>query len=364
MNNKPRQKVSTMDWIEPTRLAQNALHGALSRYVNGAVFSRSDLLRALLTPASVLRRHSGGIIRVLHAYREHLLSSVTTEINLDVEVYRGKNPYVHRMMEYVEQHLKQDVIGAYVHGSLGTYEEIAYSDFDALVILKSGVFESPARLVKVAERLHRAKTIMYEFDPLQHHGWFVLIEDDLPFYCEAYFPVGLFQYAKSLIENRRQPLSISRRDSLYEINDTFENVANSVVRKIDQNQYPTNIYQLKSLLSEFMLLPALYIQRKTGTGVFKKFCFSEARRDFDPDVWHIMDEASMLRQEWAYNLPHWQRRIASGGNALRNYLVGKWAPTIPHHMKLRLTQNFYARMRHLALQMRDCFINVGNNGPK
>lgn len=356
MNDKPRQEISAADRIEPAILAQNALHRDLLRYVNGAVFSRSDVLRASLSPGLVLRRHAGEIIRVFHTYREHLISPVAPKVNIEIEAYRGKNPHVHKMMEYLDRHLKRDVIGAYVHGSLGTCEEIAYSDFDALVILKTDVFESPERLTSVAEKLRRAKTIMYKYDPLQHHGWFVLIEDDLLFHCEAYFPVELFRHAKLLSGETGRCLSIAPRDSGHEINETLDSVAGSVIRRIEQCHFPQNVYQLKSLTSEFMLLPALYVQRKTGAGTFKKFCFEEAKRDFDPSVWRIMDEVSKLRQEWDYSLRPWQRRIACTQHALRDYLVGRWAPAIPRHMKVRLTPKFYASIRQLALLMRDRFL--------
>ncbi len=49
--------------------------------------------------------------------------------------------------------VKDDLFGAYVHGSLGTYEEIGYSDFDALVIIKDDVFHSRQRLAALAAEL-------------------------------------------------------------------------------------------------------------------------------------------------------------------------------------------------------------------
>ena len=75
---------------------------------------------------------------------------------LTIEPYAGQNPYVRKMMHYLVRHLERDLVGAYLHGSLGTWEEIPYSDFDALVILKNEVFESVARLARVADRLRKA----------------------------------------------------------------------------------------------------------------------------------------------------------------------------------------------------------------
>jgi predicted nucleotidyltransferase len=259
------------------------------------------------------------------------------------------------MMEYLARNLGDDVTGAYVHGSVGTYEETAYSDFDALVILSMDVFESPGRLIRVADRLRRAKTIMYEFDPLQHHGWFVLTEDDLSFHCEAHFPAALFRHCKSLIEDKGRRVSIASRDSRREIDDILKAVAGSVVDKLERGKQPENVYQLKCLTSEFMLLPALHVQRKTAAGEYKKYCFDEARRDFSPEVWQIMDEVSQLRLEWDYRLRPWQRRIATREHVLRDLYVRNQAPAIPGHMQARLTPDFYANMLRLAIQFRDRF---------
>ena len=351
------RELSTMpDDIEHKWQAQNDLHKALSRYVNGAISSRGDVLRATLSPASVLSRHGREVVQMFHAWQERFALSAGITTNIEVEMYRGKNSHVHRMREYCERHLKSDIVGAYVHGSLGTYEEIPYSDFDALVILKTEVLESPERLVDVAAKLCCAKPIMYGFDPLQHHGWFVLTEDDLSCHCEAYFPLELFRYAKSLIAGSGRYLSITARDSQREIDEAHETLTASVIGAIARGRLPANVYQLKCLTSEFMLLPALYAQRKRKAGIFKKFSFEEARRDFTDDDWRIMDEVSTLRQEWNYSLQGWQRRIATNGHVLRNYLIWRCAPAIPHHLKARLSPEFYSRMHRLAFLMRNRFV--------
>ena len=49
--------------------------------------------------------------------------------------------------------VKDDLFGAYVHGSLGNHEETGYSDFDALVIIKDNVFHSRHRLAALATKL-------------------------------------------------------------------------------------------------------------------------------------------------------------------------------------------------------------------
>jgi hypothetical protein len=359
-----KHSTGAIGWFESARLAQNNLHEKLSRYVNGGIFSRSDRLLGLFSPARVLRRHSDEVIQVFRAYRDRLVLPAVGQLNVEVEAYRGKNQHAYRMMEYLDRHLKQDVLGAYAHGSIGTYDEIAYSDFDGLVILKADVFEAPARLASVAQKLQHAAAIMYEYDPLQHHGWFVLTEDDLPFYCEAYFPVELFRYAKSLTGERGRYLSIATRESHSEITETLKTVASSIIRKIEQGRLPTNVYQLKCLTSEFMLLPALYAQRKTGSGLFKKFSFQHVESEFAPATWEIMNQVSTLRTAWHYRVSSVQRWMLTRPNVLRYVWARKYSPPIPPDISRQLTHSFYESMHKLAAEMmrhvNECDNNASN----
>jgi len=178
--------------IKSTAKLQNAFHSDIDTYFNGGVLSRSDLYISVLTPWVTFTRYARAIIQKHRQLLAEIPIGSGPKLNIVIEPYKGKNPHVQQMINYLSEHLEEDLIGAYVHGSLGTYEEIAYSDFDALVILKNNVFESPSSLAKVAMKLNTARSIMFGFDPLQHHGWFVLTEVDLKYYCNAYFPADCF----------------------------------------------------------------------------------------------------------------------------------------------------------------------------
>ena len=231
--------------IESTAKFQNALHSDVTTYINGGVFSRSDLFLSVLTPWVTFTRHAKAIIQKHKRFFKEISTGTTSKLNVRIEQYKGGNPHIQQMMSYLSEHSRRDLIGAYIHGSLGTYEEIAYSDFDALVILKDVIFESPERLVRTAKKLYHARTIMLDFDPLQHHGWFVLAELDLKFYCNTYFPVELFKYAKSLFDDKGLELEIFLRESNFEAHKAFEKIADAIIRKIENRRYPTNVYQLK-----------------------------------------------------------------------------------------------------------------------
>lgn len=257
------------------------------------------------------------------------------------------------MIGYLKQYLNENLLGAYVHGSLGTYEEIPYSDFDALVIIKNEVFESSQRLAEVAKKLYLAQAIMFDFDPLQHHGWFVLTEAQLKSYPDYYFPVELFKYAKSLFPDKGLELEISIKDSPQKYKESFDNLSAGITERIDKRKYPPNIYHLKGLLSQFMLLPALYVQVRDKKGIFKKYSFGEAKKDFSERDWSIMDKVSSLRENWFYEMSPFKKWLITKPTQISRFIAKKYAPSIPKKMRERLTEEFYQRIRHLAAAMQN-----------
>jgi len=334
--------------MKSTAEFQNAFHVELGACVNGGVFSRSDLYHSVFIPWLPFTRHAKAIIQKHKRFLKEIPTGTTSKLNVRIEPYEGQNEHVRRMMNFLSEHLKDDLIGAYVHGSLGTYEEIAYSDFDALVILKDEVFESPKRLAKAAKKLNHARKIMLDFDALQHHGWFVLTEADLRYYCNSYFPAELYSHAKSLFNDKGLELSISLRDSNSETQKAFEKMANAIISNIANRRYPTNVYQLKGLLSQFMLLPALYLQAKNGCGIYKKESFALARSDFDSADWAIIDEVSEIRMNWNYAISSLKKRLMCYPHVLSRYFAKNFAPAIPEETGRVLTGEFYARIAKLA----------------
>jgi len=330
---------------------QNDFRKALSSYINDGYVSKEDLVFALISPKIVFTRNAPLIIQKYHTFVESLSIPGNSPLNLQVEIYRGPNPYVQRMMQYLASHLQEDLAGAYVHGSLGVYDEIPYSDFDALVILKQEVFESVKRLANAAQKLHAALSIMYNYDPLQHHGWFVLVEAELKSYPENYFPVELFRYAKSLLPDQGLELKLQYQNLVALNRKSFDNLSNSIITRTTPKDYPKNMYQLKGLLSQFMLLPSYYVQVRDKKGVFKKHSFVVARNDFSAEEWAVMDEVSLIRQNWEYKISSLKRKFFTNPKRMARLLARKYAPLIPASLQSRLTDEFYHRMKKLVVAM-------------
>ncbi len=314
----------------------------LQKYVNGGSLNASDRMLFLLSPGNIFRRNAS---RIQSFFQQGQANRNTTiPIHVLVKAYDGQNVFVRRMMKYLEENLKNDLVGAYVHGSLGTSEEISYSDFDALAILKDEVVNDKNKLARVAQQLNEARRFMLQMDPLQHHGWFVLTESDLKDYSETYFPSALFQYAKSLFMDRGLEINLSIDQERQDYITPFKKLCENIKGKISDQRYPQNVYDLKNLLSEFMLLPALYVQARDKKSIYKKFSFEEARKDFSHEQWQVMDDVSLIREQWNMDISDGRRKMIASQRFLSFNLSKIVAPKISTSLKNKLDEEFYLSM--------------------
>ncbi len=316
---------------------QNSLHADLTRFV------------AASQPAR--RREAPVLLERYRAFRRALPAPAdSAPVSIPVPVYAGTNDHVHRLMSALTP-LEPWLEGAYVHGSTGTNEEVPYSDLDALVVLGDRTFESPHTLTDVASRLASLQRIMFEFDPLQHHGWFVLTGLDLAWYCDAYFPAELFRHARSVLPASGGVVTLRPRDSGREIRRAFTALAATTLRELESGRMPTDAYRLKGTLSRILLLPCLYLQARHGGGVFKKASFATAARDFPPGVWAVMDEISAIRSAWTFAPPAWQRFLLTRPGPARRRVARSLRTRVPPAIRSRLTPALWQAVARLVRAM-------------
>ncbi len=332
---------------------QNRLQRDLTRYVNGCTLTRSGRMAAMLATPLAYRAWSGAIARSFREFCDSLPGQpAAASVSVRVAPYSGANRLVRRMMTGLAP-LREVLRGAYVHGSLATGEECAYSDFDAVVILRDHAVASPAVLARTAAHLNRLRRIMFELDPLQHHGWSVLTEADLRHHCEAHFPTELFRHCAALLPEAEPEIRVVPRESAAELRETFERAVEVIMRRTTAPHLPRNQFELKSVLSQFMLLPALYLQAKSGMPVYKKHSFALARADFTPGTWAPMDEASDIRRDWNVDLSPVARHALTRYVGARRIMTRWFAPATPPPLARRLTPEFWAAAAALAQTMHE-----------
>ncbi|REJ84079.1 MAG: nucleotidyltransferase domain-containing protein [Bacteroidetes bacterium] len=316
----------------------------LTAYFSGARFGPLDGILSLAHPLLPFKRHTREVIDEWKSLQSGELCGQEQEVV--IPVYEGKNPHLLAIMSGLKS-LESELAGAYVHGSIALGEEIAYSDFDGLIIIKDQVFEEPSRLARLAMQINRLGAVMYRIDPLQHHGWFIMTENDMECYPENYLPSAVLAQSKSLLQNK----GINVKYRVPEYIDFFSGLKSACRRirkmKTPENQ-PANLFQLKSILSEFMMLPVLYVQARDQKGIHKKYSFQIAAADFSEREWKVMDEVSQIRQSWKQEFsPSMLNRLQKNGYFWMMYKK-KFGPGIPEELRNIIDQRFYERMAEFA----------------
>jgi len=248
-------------------------------------------------------------------------------------------------LESIEINLSQCLI----HGSYATHEEIEYSDFDGLIIINKNVLTNFNHFKKTIAAIKKTNQLILKLDPLQHHGWFIILESELDDYDETFLPVDVLNISKSLLLTNKSELKISLKGNS-NFNLGIDRLSKQLLDKINSKNYPTNYYQIKSLLSEFMMLPTLYYQAKEKKGIYKKYSFEMVKNDFG-DVWNIMDKVSLLRSNWSkYFIKNDLK--SKHNNFLTRYLFKKYNKKASSDLLRILSIEFYSEMKALIIEMR------------
>jgi len=246
---------------------------------------------------------------------------------------------INRFRRYVAKKLQPYLVDAYIHGSLSTLDYTGFSDLDTLFIIKNEALKDPQTIRKLERLFIRSSRFLYEFDPLQHHGHFFLLESDLKFYSQAFLPVSAWQSATSLL-GKKTELALHLRDSAQESRERFfESV--QILRQYltARRKRLANPYHLKGVLSHFMILPALFLQLQ-GQYVSKKESFGLVRAMVPESIWRPMEKVSAIRQDWDQQFTPAKRRTVR--------LIGSWNP---------LLLPFYAQKMYRCRPVADGVIN-------
>ena len=325
-------------------MSSPAFRSTMSRYFNGGCFAVKEGFLSSLFPALPFEKNAQ---KVMDEYaKESFFEKEGTPVSFHVPYYNGSNSGVLEMISALKE-IRDDIAYAFVHGSLATGEEVVYSDFDGLIFLKDEVFRDKQRLINAARKINQTREIMLRMDPLQHHGWFLLTESDLSHYPETYLPSDVIREAKSLLSESGDTLTIypeSNTDYYLPLKELCRHLR----KKTQYTGQPRTLYQLKSFLSEFMMLPALYVQARDRRGIFKKYSFAAASMDFKEEDWSIVEEVSKMRKNWPNEMSDFQKRLFSKIGYIWTQYRKRYGPGIPKSMKEQLDQKFYERVANLA----------------
>lgn len=275
-------------------------------------------------------------------------SRMKIKVTVNCEKYTHDVAVVKSIQELIKNKFEKLFFVVIVHGSIGTNEIKSYSDFDGLLIIKDQYKDS--QLLK--RFIRKSMRLIYEFDPLQHHGWFILYESQLQNYPQTYFPYELFEYSKTIYPDNEVALEITMPNEI-DYTKPFNKMAMSLKDKLEKGFRPRGMYQLKSFLSELMLLPALYYQAKFGKGVFKKYSFKLTMHDFSSEAWDSIKISSEIRRDWHYKFIFPEQLFVrlKDQKFIKKYVRKYMAPPIPDDIKKKINGQFYGSYQRLIYEM-------------
>ena len=109
-----------------------------------------------------------------------------------------------KMIELIKNNYHDIFVAVFVHGSISSNDVIKYSDFDGFYILKDQYQNS----IRLRNFLSDSMKIIYEFDPLQHHGWFHMLESELNDYRDDNLPLIAIKNSICLYKQNNEDLII------------------------------------------------------------------------------------------------------------------------------------------------------------
>jgi len=276
------------------------------------------------------------------------ISDATSSLTINFEKLETSNKTIIEIQQELSS-IEKNLTQCLIHGSYATNEEIEYSDFDGLIIINKNAFASFDNFRNTINVIKKSNKLIQTLDPLQHHGWFILLENELNYYDETFLPVEVLNISKSLLVKEKSAIKINLKSNS-NFNVGIDKLSKQLLDKIESRDYPRNYYQIKSLLSEFMMLPTLYYQAKVKKGIYKKYSFEIVKDDFG-DAWNIMDKISLIRRNWSEYFIKKSVK-ATHNNYLTRYLFKKYNKKASANLLSFLSDEFYGEMKALIIQMR------------
>ncbi len=264
----------------------------LIRFLEQGYLSKSDRLQALFD----IERTERSIASQIFSPQEPTVNQGYCRIPLDA--MRQPDVVSQQIQLYLQTAAHPAIVAAIVHGSVATKEIIAYSDYDAVLVIEPGNIASAEALFRLRKIIRETNELMRRQDALQHHGWQVILVPQFNEYPDDRFPIIALQSGAVLYPQSSYTLAFKFSLAKQNYKQSFYSLADSIEKKISTGSHLTSFYAFKNLISECLLLPAVYIQAKTNVGVEKKDSFQLIRETYTYIDWQFMDAVSELRSKW------------------------------------------------------------------
>lgn len=218
-----------------------------------------------------------------------------------------------------------------VHGSMATRDACGFSDVDIAVIVDD-LHEYPAQAHRNAIfELRRLLRAALGYDALMHHGLMFFSASGMEHYDQRFLPVETLRCARVLHGPREVRLRLADAPP-GAFAQSLKASAASLRRRVQRRDFLANDYQLKSVLSGSLLMPARVLAAM-GRHVYKRDSFELARELFTAAEWEFVARCEALRALWVRPPAPFAHRHAPARShpQLRQVLGARMAP----HLNVR-----------------------------
>jgi len=222
----------------------------------------------------------------------------------DVTKYR-KDETIKVMMDlrdmfFFNNNLKAVLDFFIIHGSLASNDYTEFSDVDTLVALRMDKI-TETELRKLSEIFRNAlNNIVLKFDPLQHHGFFVITSIDMKYYPQIFMPIEVINKGIEISPSNNKKRFRVRSDKL-ELSIAIVRMFNYFKHIYESYQKGAKLYDpfnVKRYISRFFMLPILYYELFENEYAYKREILERVKKKTKFPGSYLFHIFSEMRDKW------------------------------------------------------------------
>ena len=296
-------------WMLDQRLLQN---NSIIKYEESFVSKWREYLN------DYLFRSRGALCEEIFKPPDCTIERRRFPLNLDTfitsdwhNIEKWKKNLLFKMHGFLSAHplIKSKRISVQFIGSIVLKDPLPYSDLDCLIVLPSLDNWDLNNMVELKKLYRAINYYAYMFDPLQHHGAFVLTETELINGFSSFYPMNLMDKAWGYGRDHyfSSSYNIQNKGCMNFINN------NQFLRRMNyQQELPNSLYNLKYILSSIFLMPVYYYNAKN-----KFYCKKNSIEKIiksDDTIGNNFKWISKFRRNWqSSSFPIFKKMILNAG---------------------------------------------------
>lgn len=270
----------------------------LKRYLERRYIDRNDkAISGFFPTLGAFLRSRKVWKRIQHKAHHHRHEGNTSL--LQIPGYDGQNKTVHSIQQYLQLHKHPAIKAVFVQGSIADSEETPFSDFDGILLIDPAEIYSASQLRVLHKIVHKTAHLMKKMDPLQHHGWSILLSNELNRYPDAQLPSILLEKSKCISPSSGYSITLKIDPAHQDYSILYEDLCQGIYKRSVQNSTLEQFYYSKLFISECLLLPAAFLQALNKKPVWKKQSFELIQQHLPAKQLETIAAIEKIRSEWS-----------------------------------------------------------------